>query len=172
MLYMIVIGAVVIYLMFWAAPAHGTTNVFVYIGICSLVGSLTVMSVKVSIASPYQPVPCAEHPSDASHLQSPLSDLRSVDIKWCAADPRLDALVVSQLECVWYSFAILSLFSLLTFLLHVQALGIALKLTLQGQNQFWYPQTYYCIVVSLMLIERFCIRICSLLICINLHGLL
>ena len=32
----------------------------------------------------------------------------------------------------------------------VQALGIALKLTLQGQNQFIYPETYYCIVVGLL----------------------
>ena len=28
-----------------------------------------------------------------------------------------------------------------------QALGIALKLTLQGQNQFWHAETYYCILV-------------------------
>ena len=32
----------------------------------------------------------------------------------------------------------------------VQALGIALKLTVQGQNQFIYPETYYCIVVGLL----------------------
>ncbi len=30
-----------------------------------------------------------------------------------------------------------------------QALGIALKLTLQGQNQFWLAETYYCILVRL-----------------------
>lgn len=29
----------------------------------------------------------------------------------------------------------------------LQALGIALKLTLQGQNQLMYPETYYCILV-------------------------
>lgn len=28
-----------------------------------------------------------------------------------------------------------------------QALGIAVKLTLQGQNQFWHVETYYCILV-------------------------
>ena len=28
-----------------------------------------------------------------------------------------------------------------------QALGIAVKLTLQGQNQFWLAETYYCILV-------------------------
>ncbi len=30
----------------------------------------------------------------------------------------------------------------------MQALGIALKLSLQGQNQFIYSETYYCILVS------------------------
>ena len=28
-----------------------------------------------------------------------------------------------------------------------QALGIAVKLTFQGQNQFWLAETYYCILV-------------------------
>ncbi|KAK9801955.1 hypothetical protein WJX73_010322 [Symbiochloris irregularis] len=73
LLYVVIIIAVSGYLMVWAAPLHGTTNVFIYVGICSLVGSLTVMSVK--------------------------------------------------------------------------ALGIGLKLTFQGNNQFWYPEFYYCIVV-------------------------
>ena len=31
----------------------------------------------------------------------------------------------------------------------MQALGIAVKLTFSGDNQFWFPETYYCIVVSL-----------------------
>ena len=38
---------VTLYLIFVAAPAHGTTNIFVYVGICSIAGSITVMSVKV-----------------------------------------------------------------------------------------------------------------------------
>lgn len=46
-MYMIMVAILIIYLVFWAAPAYGTTNVFVFIGICSLVGSLSVMSVKV-----------------------------------------------------------------------------------------------------------------------------
>ena len=36
-----------LFLIFVAAPSHGTTNIFVYVGICSLAGSITVMSVKV-----------------------------------------------------------------------------------------------------------------------------
>lgn len=32
----------------WAvAPVHGTSNIFVYLAICSLAGSLSVMSCKV-----------------------------------------------------------------------------------------------------------------------------
>lgn len=31
--------------------------------------------------------------------------------------------------------------------MHVQALGIALKLTFAGQNQFGFMQTYFCILV-------------------------
>ena len=31
----------------------------------------------------------------------------------------------------------------------LQALGIALKLTFQGDNQFQFAETYYCILVSL-----------------------
>ena len=40
-----------LYLVFVAAPAHGTTNIFIYVGICSVVGSITVMAVKVRTAA-------------------------------------------------------------------------------------------------------------------------
>ena len=46
-MYIIMVTAVSCYLIAWVAPTHGTTNVFIYVGICSLVGSLSVMSVKV-----------------------------------------------------------------------------------------------------------------------------
>lgn len=32
--------------------------------------------------------------------------------------------------------------------LHWQALGIALKLTIEGDNQFVHPQVYFCLLVS------------------------
>ena len=35
-------------LIFLVAPVHGTCNIFVYIGICSIVGSLSVVSCKVN----------------------------------------------------------------------------------------------------------------------------
>ncbi|ESW31894.1 hypothetical protein PHAVU_002G277100 [Phaseolus vulgaris] len=38
--------AVTLFLVLYCAPRYGQTNIFVYIGICSIIGSLTVMSVK------------------------------------------------------------------------------------------------------------------------------
>eukprot|EP00955_Chlamydomonas_euryale_P095714 364954-Chlamydomonas_euryale.AAC.7 len=38
--------AVILLLVYVAAPSHGATNIFVYLGICSLAGSLSVMSCK------------------------------------------------------------------------------------------------------------------------------
>jgi hypothetical protein len=64
---------VMVFLVFFVAPTHGQTNLFVYLGICSLAGSLTVMGCK--------------------------------------------------------------------------ALGIALKLTFQGDNQLVYAETHFCLLV-------------------------
>ena len=55
MLYFLAATAVILYLIIYAAPKHGTETVFVFIGICSLVGSLSVMSVK---ARPLHTVSC------------------------------------------------------------------------------------------------------------------
>lgn len=46
LLYSIVGLALIIYLIFWVAPEHGTENVLVYLAICSLAGSFTVISCK------------------------------------------------------------------------------------------------------------------------------
>lgn len=46
-MYSIVALALIIYLIFWVAPEHGTENVLVYLAICSLAGSFTVTSCKV-----------------------------------------------------------------------------------------------------------------------------
>mmetsp|Transcript_56037 Transcript_56037/g.177567 ORF Transcript_56037/g.177567 Transcript_56037/m.177567 type:complete len:342 (+) Transcript_56037:128-1153(+) len=46
MCYVTFVMAVVIVLIFHVAPKHGSNNIFVYVGICSLVGSLSVMSCK------------------------------------------------------------------------------------------------------------------------------
>lgn len=39
----------IVYLIFWVAPEHGTENVLVYLAICSLAGSFTVTSCKVRL---------------------------------------------------------------------------------------------------------------------------
>lgn len=47
LLYVVTAIAVTLVFMLHIAPAHGTTSIYVYITICSLVGSLSVMSCKV-----------------------------------------------------------------------------------------------------------------------------
>ncbi len=47
LLYVVSAIAVTLVFMLHIAPAHGTTSIYVYITICSLVGSLSVMSCKV-----------------------------------------------------------------------------------------------------------------------------
>jgi hypothetical protein len=47
-LYSLVAVATMVYLIWWVPPEVAATNIFVYIGICSLGGSLTVSSCKVS----------------------------------------------------------------------------------------------------------------------------
>uniref|UniRef100_A0A7N0RC80 Probable magnesium transporter n=1 Tax=Kalanchoe fedtschenkoi TaxID=63787 RepID=A0A7N0RC80_KALFE len=46
LLYTASVVAVALVLIFYCAPRYGQTNIMVYVGICSIVGSLTVMSVK------------------------------------------------------------------------------------------------------------------------------
>ncbi|KAL3829296.1 hypothetical protein ACJIZ3_018098 [Penstemon smallii] len=49
--YCLVVFVLVVILVFWYVPRYGQTHMVVYIGICSLMGSLTVMAVKaVAIA--------------------------------------------------------------------------------------------------------------------------
>lgn len=54
LLYFVFCSAAICVLIFYLAPKEGSQSVFIYIGICSLVGSLTVMSVKASIPFPLQ----------------------------------------------------------------------------------------------------------------------
>ncbi|XP_062910591.1 magnesium transporter NIPA1 isoform X3 [Mobula hypostoma] len=44
--YVCVVLAILVLLIFWIAPSHGSTNIVVYIGICSLLGTFTVPSSK------------------------------------------------------------------------------------------------------------------------------
>nr|GMD74165.1 probable magnesium transporter NIPA6 isoform X1 [Ipomoea batatas] len=59
--------AIVLVLVLYCEPRYGQTNIMVYIGICSIVGSLTVMSIKaVGIAIKLT----LEGSSQAAHLQT------------------------------------------------------------------------------------------------------
>lgn len=51
LLYAGVATLLVVYLIYWEAPRSGTTNIFVYLGICSTAGSLSVISCKVRWAA-------------------------------------------------------------------------------------------------------------------------
>nr|XP_046155510.1 magnesium transporter NIPA1 isoform X2 [Oncorhynchus gorbuscha] len=44
--YSLLVVLLLVVLMVWAAPAHGTSNIMVYVSICSLLGSFTVTSCK------------------------------------------------------------------------------------------------------------------------------
>ncbi|XP_078251943.1 magnesium transporter NIPA1-like isoform X2 [Rhinoraja longicauda] len=44
--YICIVLALLVLLIFWIAPSHGSTNIVVYIGICSLLGTFTVPSSK------------------------------------------------------------------------------------------------------------------------------
>ncbi|KAJ9507029.1 hypothetical protein QJQ45_004684 [Haematococcus lacustris] len=44
--YIVFAVSTIVFLIWYVAPMHGTSNVFVYLGICSLAGSLSVMSCK------------------------------------------------------------------------------------------------------------------------------
>ncbi|XP_069748024.1 magnesium transporter NIPA1-like [Narcine bancroftii] len=44
--YVCIVLALLVLLIFWIAPAHGSTNILTYIGICSLLGTFTVPSSK------------------------------------------------------------------------------------------------------------------------------
>ncbi|CAO2836975.1 unnamed protein product [Amaranthus hypochondriacus] len=46
LLYIASVVAVALVLILYCAPRYGQTNILIYIGICSIIGSLTVMSVK------------------------------------------------------------------------------------------------------------------------------
>jgi Magnesium transporter NIPA len=68
--------AVVVMLIWGAPPEWGTTNVFVYLGICSLMGSLSVVSCKVlGIAAVSAPLdlPFLTEMADAQQLYLAIS---------------------------------------------------------------------------------------------------
>lgn len=68
-----------VYLIYWVSPLYGQTNILVYIAICSLIGSLSVMACKgLSIALKLTL-------SGNSQLQNPLAWFFAVSVAVCIA---------------------------------------------------------------------------------------
>ena len=70
---------VAVYLIYWVSPVYGQTNILVYIAICSLIGSLSVMACKgLSIALKLTL-------SGNSQLENPLSWFFALSVGLCIA---------------------------------------------------------------------------------------
>ena len=70
---------IAVYLIYWVSPVYGQTNIMVYIAICSLIGSLSVMGCKgLSIALKLTL-------SGNSQLQNPLAWFFAVSVGVCIA---------------------------------------------------------------------------------------
>lgn len=91
-------------------PRYGLTNILVYLGICSLMGSLTVSMLLLF----------------AKYIGT----------------------LFLYVSCV----KILKLFSsvLLLQVVSIKAIGIAIKLTLEGVSQIAYPQTWFFLTVAVI----------------------
>ncbi|XP_040964206.1 probable magnesium transporter NIPA6 isoform X1 [Gossypium hirsutum] len=102
--------SIVLALILHFEPRYGQTNILVYLGICSLMGSLTVCR------CPYQFL---------------------LIILNCTI------LVVIMFYALWKSVPLL-----LSQVVSIKAIGIAIKLTLDGINQMAYPQTWFFLTVA------------------------
>ena len=79
LLYSLFAVLVAVYLIYWVSPVYGQTNILVYIAICSLIGSLSVMACKgLSIALKLTL-------SGNSQLQNPLAWFFALSVAICIA---------------------------------------------------------------------------------------
>ena len=79
LLYSLFAILVAVYLIYWVSPVYGQTNILVYIAICSLIGSLSVMACKgLSIALKLTL-------SGSNQLQNPLTWFFIVSVAVCIA---------------------------------------------------------------------------------------
>jgi drug/metabolite transporter (DMT)-like permease len=79
LLYSVFAVMVALYLIYWVSPEYGQTNILVYIAICSLIGSLSVMACKgLSIALKLTL-------SGNSQLQNPLAWFFALSVAVCIA---------------------------------------------------------------------------------------
>lgn len=115
LLYIAAAMVVSFFLIFYCAPRYGQTNIFVYIGICSIIGSLTVSD--------------SSYPIHLVHSNNWQSSVVELIFSFMHLNDQISSLCLSQV-------------------MSVKAIGIAIKLTLDGSNQFVYFQTWIFIVVG------------------------
>lgn len=104
LVYVAAIASLVLALMLYFEPRYGHVNILVYLGICSLMGSLTV-------TMPFL----------------------------------LDQTILQLL----FEFKI-SKYLWLTQVMSIKAIGIAIRLTLEGVSQVAYPQTWLFVTVAVV----------------------
>lgn len=107
--------SIVLALILHFEPLYGQTNILIYLGICSLMGALTVN------CSPSNPIKY---------------------ICWIFK-------VSLQFYIVWRRY-FCSLIILFLKIVSIKAIGIAIKLTLEGNNQFGYMQTWFFVSVTVI----------------------
>lgn len=101
-------------------PRCGQTNILVYLGICSLMGSITVFTIS-------------------------LSRCTDILIQSCM-DCQLPCITIPSIisgSCFFFFPGVIQVVS-------IKAIGIAIKLTLEGINQIAYPQTWFFLSVAVI----------------------
>lgn len=102
LVYVAITMSVVLALILHFEPLCGQSNILVYIGICSLMGALTVSLLLLSS--------------------------------------------ISLFSCLFVSLKVLLCFQ--TKVMSIKAIGIAIKLTMEGVSQIGYPQTWLFLMVA------------------------
>lgn len=115
--------SIVVVLILHLEPRYGQSNVLVYLGICSLIGSLTV-------------------------------------IKFCWYFAFCHFVYLMFASPQFSRWVLITTFQVVS----IKAIGIAIKLTLEGTNQLIYPQTWFfmivgavCVITQLNYLNKVCI---------------
>ncbi|KAM3204680.1 putative magnesium transporter NIPA6 [Capsicum annuum] len=105
-------------------PRYGQTNILVYLGICSLMGSFTVnvFSFKLLFLAAMWTQNCFW--------------------MWCVLHISTVCYLVQRLVAVFFSCSLQ--------IVSIKAIGIAIKLTLEGISQVAYPQTWFFLSVAVI----------------------
>lgn len=127
LLYVGSVVVVVFVLVFHFAPRYGHSNVLIFTGICSLMGSLSVFSLHCL----YFLVTWMSRYSLNSH-----PDFFFLSAQW-------DLNIWDLSLCTFYALVVVMQ------VMSVKALGTSLKLTFEGSNQLVYTETWFFMLVVL-----------------------